>query len=103
MKENYSIWDILVDSMKQYYSWYYPAGDEFDPLRVSIIDYDQYYSDGEESLLHVWLEYHPHEDHNGDDVVYHVLVNRQNDQNEVKIAQYSQSHKTSFYLPDSQE
>lgn len=103
MKENNSIWDIFLSSMKQYYSWYYPAGDEFDPLKVSIINYDQFYSDDEEILLHVWFRYHFHEDYNGDDVVYHVLVNRQNDRNEVKITQYNQSHKTAFDIPDSQE
>lgn len=102
MKENDSIWSSFLDSMKQYYKWYYPAGDEFDPLKMTIIDYEQHYSDNEEVLLHVWFWYRSHEDRERD-VVYHVLVNRLDDKNEVKITQYSQSHETAFDLPDSQE
>lgn len=102
MKESDSIWSSFLDSMKQYYNWYYPAGDEFDPLKMTIIDYEQYYSDNEEVLLYVWFRYRFHEDRE-QDVVYHVLVNRLDDKNEVKITQYSQSHETSFDLPDSQE
>lgn len=95
-----TLWDDFIASMKQYYRWYYPLGDDFDQNKMYVFDESRMYSDNREITLDIWFKY---EVSGESDSLYHVIVNRMPYRSDVEIYRYDLAHRTSFDIEDSQE
>ena len=95
-----TIWDDFIASMKQYYRWYYPQGDDFDQNKMYVFDESRFYEDNQEIILDIWFDYRSSEN---DSMLYHVTIHRTGYQNDVEIYRYDLAHRTSFDIEDSQE